>query len=245
MNCIDSWQKCGFRPITINAESEATSHIIPDSKIESIRLARSAEAKYGKPVLYLADFLSAICSEAEGPIAITNADILLHLKPSDYDLFKQIEPGSCFVSKRIDIEMPEVLSGSEFKHGYDFFVFHSADLRTIQAHSFALGMPWWDHFLPLAMYLKGCKSIRVSEPFVYHLSHTEQWYMQHWIDIGNKFFGELLEVEKVSTDLFQHYFNSINNHLSVRQGEPGEAEIQRLHRLGDVNVAWIDWRRAN
>jgi hypothetical protein len=91
IKCIQSWRNSGFDPISINAENEPMPQVIIDGKIKQVRLRRDATHEYGKPLINLDDFISTVCRTTDGPVALTNADILIRLQTSDRDLIENLD----------------------------------------------------------------------------------------------------------------------------------------------------------
>jgi hypothetical protein len=263
IKCIQSWRNSGFDPISINAENEPMSQVIIEGKIKQVRLRRDATHEYGKPLIYLDDFISTVCRTTDGPVALTNADILIRLQTSDRDLIENLESGQCVVSKRQDIDDLHVTSGVEYIHGYDFFAFHSHDLKDFSSNTLAIGMPWWDHYLPIMMFLRGLKSVRTNAAFVFHLVHSERWAYEKWITIGKRFLSEVENNRGNCSreDIFKDYSSKVAFARSAhslplrtrtmeklkrltRAGRLGN-EIQALNRMAAANVKWIDNSRTS
>jgi hypothetical protein len=187
IKCIESWRAAGFEPFTVNARCESLAKIVDLAHVEVITVERDASVQYGKPLVYLGDFVTASCSVSSGPVAIVNSDVLLDLSSDARKLVATLRPGQCVLSKRCDIEQMNFRQGVEFPHGYDFFAFHTQDLRRFSDRKFVIGLPWWDHYFPIQMYFRGVESLPVTKPFVFHLVHEERWELDRWIKLGNRF----------------------------------------------------------
>ena len=183
--CIESWRVSGFNPISINSSAERIPKCF-EQHIENISVNRDASALYQKPVLYLRDFIDAILSTHEGVVSITNADIILDFSEHERSIIESLKPNECIISKRIDVDVKEERIGIEYSTGYDFFSFHTNVMCDFNASDFAIGMPWWDHFLPLWLYMKGTTSAGKIDS-VFHLKHQERWQYKYWFTIGKKF----------------------------------------------------------
>lgn len=183
--CIESWRESGFNPISINSSAEGIPKYF-EQHIEYISVNNDACEQYQKQVLYLRDFIDAISAHHEGVVAITNADIFLDLSETEKRTIESLNPNECIISKRIDVNVKEERIGTKFSKGYDFFSFHTDAMSDFDASDFAIGMPWWDHFLPLWLYMKGTTSTRKIDS-VFHLKHQERWQHKYWLTIGKKF----------------------------------------------------------
>jgi hypothetical protein len=180
-HCIDSWMKAGFAPVSVNSVSESVPFT---DKVQVIRVPRTAAARFGKPLVFISDLLRVASELSSGPIAITNADILIVPEFDLLDAIGALEPGQAVIARRIDITRPDDRDGVLFLHGYDFFAAHPHNLKQLPDLSLAVGIPWWDHFLPIALYATGVRVHLLTAPFLYHLNHEERWDNAHWCDTG-------------------------------------------------------------
>jgi hypothetical protein len=268
--CIDSWRASGFAPVSVNSADESEGDLVSLSQIDQVRVGRDARSDYGKPVTYLADFFAAICEHTRGPIAITNADILLQLQARDHALLASLTPGQCLVAKRFDFDSLGAGQAREYPDGYDFFACHSDDLRGLSPISLAIGMPWWDHYLPLVMALNGVRAVPVHTPFAFHLAHEDRWDHAQWLHIGNRFLAEIVKpgvVVRTGTTAVQSYMATVQARQRAERRALSDLRAQRrrtsghveptaailelenqkhaLAALANVNVHWIDhWRRT-
>ena len=179
--CIRSWIAGGFRPISVNGPSE----VVPFSDlIEVVRVARTAKELHGRPVVFIADMFAAARAATAGPVMIINADILL--RPS-FDLAAVVaglRADQAIVGRRIDVADSEDRDGHIQTHGFDVFAAHSCQLVKIPDASFALGLPWWDHYVPMILYAHGVTVTLLPEGFAYHLRHDLKWHQSNFVKFG-------------------------------------------------------------
>lgn len=257
--CIKSWCSSGFNPISLNSSTEGIPKCF-EQHIQNIYISDDAYAQYQKPVLYLRDFIEAILRNHEGVVAITNADIVLDLSEAERRTLESLNPNECIISKRIDVDVKEDRTGTVFSKGYDFFSFHTNVIRDFDASDFALGMPWWDHFLPLWLHMKGATSTRKINS-VFHLKHQERWQYKYWLTVGKKF--EKLLADSIRNNADQKFVNSYLARVSAARRSSKfslqsyvKASIKaivfrnldfliepRIRGLSKVNISEIDaWR---
>jgi hypothetical protein len=260
--CVSSWIGSGFRPVSANFSGEPSHTLLEQFSIERVNVDRNAKDVVGKPLIYIADMiLVANRLNVYGPVVLTNSDILLKLTRQDFAKIAGLKAGQCIVCKRIDVMHADDQCGVVYEHGFDFFVFHSHDLANFPESEFVFGAPWWDHFLPLIMYLRGVKITSLEKSPAYHLTHTERWNQNLWISMGRTFVETIREQYR-SGAIFaedagryeKEFENAINGRyptfLSMLKSEiqrlrrPDRADrfAATLHRLADVNVRWIDRR---
>ena len=163
------------------------------TKIEQLKMWRLSKRR--KPLVFIGDLLNIARNITDGPIVITNSDIILDVSMRTRDAIKELTPGTGIIAKRFDVDSLEVRPGVKDKYGCDFFAFHSKDLDKYRDTEFIFGAPWWDHYLPLIMILRGLTVILPSEPIAYHLDHTERWDRDLWVRLGTRF------VETMHTEL--------------------------------------------
>lgn len=258
--CVQSWRNSGFDPVTVNSKNESLAGIIAEENIKCITVGRDVRERFGKPLIFLGDFISSACNhQMDGPVVITNADILIDISDAAYRQLEGLQPGQCFVSKRYDIKEMDSRQGLEYQQGYDFFAFHSSDLKKFTSDDFVMGMPWWDHYLPIWMYLMGLEQLNIKDPFVFHLSHVERWDFEKWVILGGNF---LKFIEKTSISnaefsaLVSSYVGVVNSKIKnseyrlkdsikslvmeLTKSGRLEKKIQILHRVAHANVEWLD-----
>ncbi|MFO1184894.1 MAG: hypothetical protein U1E56_08910 [Bauldia sp.] len=244
--CIGSWQSAGFDPFSINAVGEPTSHSLRQIRVD--RDARDIAA--GRPMVFLDDFLGAIASAAGGSAyAIANADVTI----LDADLAERvasIRPGEVLFSRRLDWPAEDRARRTVAIHGFDFFAGHSDDLRSFGGSGLVFGLPWWDHFFPLAMWINGVR-LRQLAPVVAHLDHGERWDSASWHQLGTRFV-EAMEARRPPAayasvlDAAMGRHTGAARHLLLRafaklrgRHEARDA-TQVLNRVSGANIAFID-----
>ena len=244
--CIASWQRAGFEPISVNSSNEPYTHSLP-----MIPLARDASAIIGRPHVFFADLLTAASIEAQGrPFVLLNADLILTATADLSARVAHLRPGEFIISRRLDIDQLRQTDGTPWHSGYDFFAGHADDISGLPDAGMVFGAPWWDHFFPLLMFFRGCR-IRQSEPLVLHLKHTERWNWATWEALGQRF---VTEIKPRATD--KNYRQQLENAIERRTGRllsdlkynlwkrlpnnaPGETH-RMLHRVSNANLSFLD-----
>src|SRR6185437_14415608 len=193
--CVTSWRTCNLEPSSINSQDEEESPLAREFGVRRVEVERNAFDVCGKPLVYLTDFTRAACAAAEGPLVIANSDILLDIPPETSERIAAIQPGECLVARRVDIRSMDVYKGKEYRSGYDFFAYHTHDLRRVADSPFVLGLPWWDYFLPIAMFLQGVRPIGPGSGIAYHLHHTERWDWQNFSRLGYQYISLMRDLD--------------------------------------------------
>lgn len=258
--CIESWVRSGFQPKSINSLTEQGK--APNFPlVQQCWLSRDAQSEHNKPVLYIKDFLKYISENSTGVVAITNSDIILDFTKQQLKKLSEIGKDECVILKRRNIGKIDDREGSEHITGYDFFAAHADAFSGFETEHLALGVPWWDHFLPIWLRFKGYRHVNI-ENCVYHLKHEEIWQEEELMGIGKGFENLLknsLGEDIQDSEEFKEYLRDLSRveslmhfpiikrmrvKLALYRGR-GEKSFDQLYTYGLVklNVRKIDnWR---
>lgn len=193
--CVDSWRRCGFRPVSVNPPEEIPALADAFPQVSFVAADTDGRARYGRPVVFLHHLLRRAAAEGAPTFAIINADILLTGGP---DMAVRLareaggNGGRCVLAHRFDrvgIDPADPAAGAEdgtfYTVGFDLFVLETARAGLFGgdvhgADGFAMGIPWWDYWLPLRLALAGVTVARLTDPVVQHLDHDKHWNPQQW-----------------------------------------------------------------
>jgi hypothetical protein len=244
--CIASWQRAGFEPVSVNSTNETHSHSLP-----VISLARDASSIIGRPHVFFADLLAAASMEARGrPFVLLNADLILTTTVDFSARVAQLRPGEFMFSRRLDIDQLHQTEGTPWHSGYDFFAGHADDISGLPDFGMVFGAPWWDHFFPLLMYFRGCR-ISQREPVVFHLNHAERWNWATWEALGQRFVAEIKpratnktyrqQLENAIDRRTGRLLSDLKYNLWKRLPKNAVGETHRmLHRVSNANLSFLD-----
>jgi tetratricopeptide (TPR) repeat protein len=187
--CIRSWRECGFNVVSVNHPSEipALARSYPD--VTFIPAEQDARAISGRPTPYIADLLRALF-DAPGPIAgIINSDIVFEPSTAWRGTLPRAAAGAAVTGQRYDAT--SLFDGTFRKYywGFDYFFFDRNAAREIveSATPFAMGLAWWDYWLPAALSLKGRQILALERPAVAHLIHKEPHLDDGWRRLAMSF----------------------------------------------------------
>jgi hypothetical protein len=188
----ESWRNAGFRVLSVNSDAESNG-----ADIDTVTVARSAHERIGRPLVYFADLLrAAIAHSPSTPFAITNADIALTSDSELAQMVSALEPKSFILSRRLDIANEEHRTGTPWFHGFDFFALHPKDAAKILDTDMVFGMPWWDHYLPIALLLHGCRGRQLRGPVAFHVLHDDRYDEHMWNAFGRQFVSEIFPIAR-------------------------------------------------
>ena len=198
MSCIDSWINSGFNVISINSELEK-NNLISDSRITVHYTDTNASHITKKPLVYIESIINILSLEETNIVVITNADIMVKFSNEDLKKIENLSPGQALIASRIDVsDYHNVNYETEYKEGFDFICMHKEDLSKIRGSGLVFGAPWWDHYIPLVLALKGVKLSKLHSSSILHLKHSERWSKDAWIYCGEIF------VENISKQMKQY-----------------------------------------
>jgi hypothetical protein len=186
---VASWKAAGFEVISINGaiEAQALKTAYPDVHI--VVTEKTAERIANKPVPYIHDLLKALkvrCESQDIPldqciVGIINADIYLRAIPALRTILQEQAQGALILGPRVDVSDGETLksyvpTGTEtYSIGYDYFLMSGDLLDDFAESPFAMGMPFWDYWLPLVTLLHGRPLKSLNSPVALHVHHETRW----------------------------------------------------------------------
>lgn len=244
VRCLESWHQSGFSVLSINSAREQ----IEGNGFQIARTGKDASQMIGRPHVFISDVLAIASQEAAGePFAIVNADVVLtcHLA----DQVRSIAAGEFLFSRRIDIDDPSHEYGEPYHGGFDFFGCHPSDVADIKT-GLIFGAPWWDQYLPLALYRKQCR-IQQIEPSILHLKHDERWKNGDvWRSLGKLFVSENRNRyrdeydTKLNRAIKRHTGRMLSDlKYSIWKRLPTNAKdepTRMLNRVSQANISFLD-----
>jgi hypothetical protein len=241
VRCVASWGNEGFDACSVNSRQEKVGCDIAVKRVD-----RDASEISGRPHVFLADLLAAgIEMAGDGPFVIGNADVIL--KSGIRARVARLQPGEILFSRRIDIDDMNTLEGEAHASGFDLFSITGFDAAHLVDTQLIFGAPWWDHYLPLRMHMKG-GTLHLLEPVVFHLAHDERWNWSLWTKLGQTFLDEIepgatsaykagLDAAKRAPWLGWRHFLRQN---LIKPPTQEEKRMAVLHRVSQLNVRFVD-----
>lgn len=180
---VQSWLDHGIKVLAVNTADEIAGLSTSFADVEFIPATRTAEQHAGRPVPYIFDLLSAAKSHtSEGDtVGIINADIFLRPGNNLNAFLMNEAAGALILGPRVDVAEPEdfqtyvPVPDPTFSIGYDYFIMSRDLLDDFTDSPFAMGMPFWDYWLPLTSYLAGRPLKALKSPVALHVHHETRW----------------------------------------------------------------------
>ena len=127
-------------------------------------------------------------------MAITNADICLAGGPDLANAVETLSPSRFLLGQRTDFPFPSTEhdptphgAGIVNLDGFDFFACDAAALTAsapFLSEKLALGLPFWDHLLPLALMASGHRALFFNPGCIRHATHPIRWSTREYCDLG-------------------------------------------------------------
>jgi tetratricopeptide (TPR) repeat protein len=186
--CIQSWIENGFRIVSVNDPDEIRelSALYPD--VEFVAVRRNASEWTGRKNPYIADLLAALLEANEPVLGIINSDLLFEPSAAWSERLPSLVSSSMVVAHRYNVGS---LSGGLLRqyYGLDCFFFDKTTASRIleDAMPYAMGVPWWDCWLPCMALLNQRDVIVIDRPAVVHLAHDQAYSARAWREFAQIF----------------------------------------------------------
>lgn len=161
--------------------------INPKAEIERIResfpgISFIERAAFRDKHIYINDIIHIQKSAKHETVAIINSDIWAsEVEPLPHD--------KLIISHRIDIDSFDKKYNRKYlMWGFDFFSYPKKVVEVIPQSDMALGLPWWDYFVPFFILHRTdikCKFLKKSK--FHHLRHKQNWSWDDHYWLENEF----------------------------------------------------------
>lgn len=172
--CIASWRECGMRIVSVNDPGEIPALASRYPEVTFVAAQRNAEVISGPMTPFITDLLSTLAAGPESVVGIVNADIVLEPGPMWLDMAKRFITGrSVAFARRYEARSLQDGPLVRYVYGFDCFFLDkvAAGLLAAEARQFAMGLPWWDYWLPLSLATRGYNLLSIKRPASIHLIH--------------------------------------------------------------------------
>lgn len=144
---------------------------------------------------------------------LVNSDIHLN----EQDIFNKLKnfdtENSMVIGSRWDIHQDHK---QLFPYGFDVFIFNRKQSKILLDNDFALGLPWWDYYVPVMMVKEGINLLGLKhKPYFTHEYHETRYDYNIWLDMGYQFCYEISEKDKYVKRAFDvpKYCTLIKNYI--------------------------------
>lgn len=170
---VRSWEKLGFKIISVNIEPELAIVRPLFPGIEFISVPQESLKSPLVPISCLMEKLKKCNSDIGG---IVNSDIILSTSEDFISfLWDKTQDNGLIYGHRIDVDDVALTVGNLYAGGYDYFFFRKELLDISLSGGFTIGSPWWDLWFPIVFALNGVKLRHLISPVGYHPKHSVSW----------------------------------------------------------------------
>jgi len=172
---IDSWQKAGFQPVSLNCADEAVQIAELFPQVEVRKVQRDGCGVVGKPVVYVDDLLAAVIAEKSQVSGIVNSDIIFRANVDLPAEMSRLAQKSLVYGCRLDIDSAGDTRGRIYDIGFDYFFLDKKLAAAYPQSGLCMGAPMWDYWMPLI-----CSKLQSPPQFLrnsiaWHISHPQNW----------------------------------------------------------------------
>lgn len=193
---VDSWRERGFTVYSVNTQAEVDLLAPHFEGVLFHVCENTAREKFGKDFQYLDTVMDCLARSGAPVCGIINADIIMRGEKQDWARIARSGLGAFTYGSRANVHTLDDKHGWMYEAGFDFFFFPRDLTQKVPETQYALGLPWWDIFLPFWAMALGYPIAYVYSPVAVHPYHHMNWNFNLYYDLGlytmRKFFAPLL-----------------------------------------------------
>lgn len=174
---INSWQKYGAC-FSINTGLEIGDLSEKYTGVKFIGTSNTIEAYAKKPLVNINEFFS-LAANIGDDLLLVNSDIILHDMP-------EMKQDGITIFSRYDYTN-NIENGKIFKAGFDVFYIPKQFLTSFPPSVYALGMAWFDYWIPYHCMTTGIPVYYAKGKHAFHKLHQTQYSYENWIKFGEFF----------------------------------------------------------
>lgn len=149
-----------------------------------------------KKLIKLNGILDAMYEHGGEYSIFMNSDIILN---NNYDIKinERYLNNGIYICTRYEIDGENIY---KFKYGFDFFCIHKNYLNLFKNENFAIGLPWWDYWLPVCAYMYNLNLYHIDYELNHHKTHQLNYDMEKWNDLAKDLYKDL--IKKINSEYF-------------------------------------------
>jgi FkbM family methyltransferase len=168
--CVRSWRAAGLDVVAFNRPDEITL-LRPHYDADFVPVDTDAHV----PVSAILQW----ARERDETVLLLNSDVELALAPWELERLCRHTAGGLLYLVRHNHDGDFARAVRE-PFGIDAFLFRGRDAAGLPDSSLALGLPFWDYWLPCAFLARGLPLYSVDFPAAFHASHAHGWSWDAW-----------------------------------------------------------------
>lgn len=217
LTAIKSWQKAGYKVISLNAKSEI-GQLNRFKDVEFVENSRTNEALFRKPYTIISAIIDHAKTLNHDYFLILNSDIIINDKRDITESIIQRSESGLIIMNRYDFDEDMEIC-KRYDLGFDGFFINKKWLDIFPQSVLCLGQCFWDYWLPYQAVLARVPIYRFKEPYLYHKKHPVQYSTEDYLATGRIFEGEIsvldprVAAHKNVSYMSQYVFERIKNQI--------------------------------
>jgi tetratricopeptide (TPR) repeat protein len=247
--CVQSWLDCGFSVVSVNEDSEIRALAKRHPHVTFVSAPRDARTISGRSNPFITDLLLAACAMPAATVGIINSDILLEPSPWWRSELPKAAASSTVIMRRYDATSLADSALIPMPWGFDAFFMAKTAAQDVARLSvpFAIGLPWWDIWLPVALAARGYVPRLLTQPHCLHLLHQQNYMNKAWRFLGSQFADEIVRMRGTLPQENRELqaMAAVAQHILNTTGvEDGAADVD-IHRLSKLCMDYVARSSAN
>jgi len=138
-----------------------------------------------RPLVPIKSMLDWAAERGSGQVLVINSDIELELGAEDLGRIAAAARGGLAYFIRRNYNERHAQAELE-RHGIDAFLLDACDTALLEASTLAMGVPWWDYWLPWS-FLQARRPLLSIDWGTYHRIHPQAWKAGTWLRCAQEF----------------------------------------------------------
>lgn len=211
---IKSWVDSGFTVVSMNSPEEVKLLEKFYQDVKFVKTHRTLEKTYGRPLVSINALMDFAKEQNDPHICLVNSDIEIFLSGTQIDSIIEKMNDTVLISNRLDYD--DNYTGVKYKAGFDVFFIHQKYLGFFPQSMHAMGMTFWDYWVPYTATKAFINVQIIQDLFAFHKKHPFQYHHDHWQQSGQFFlwqsrlyqFSDTNEIGKMSDFVFKYIYKA-------------------------------------
>ncbi len=185
---VRTWLDNGFKVVSMNSHEEVMQLKNQYPEIEFVPTFRTLEKTYGRPLVAINAMMDYAKGQSDQNVCLINSDIELILNSDQVKSIEEKMDEMILMSNRLDYETD--YTGTKYRAGIDVFFIHKKWLQFFPQSMHAMGMTFWDYWIPYTATQTFIPAVFIENVFAFHKKHAFQYSKDHWQKSGQFFLWE-------------------------------------------------------